>query len=777
MKKPLLIFASFLFALSACGETSDSNNTEEPKHDDIDTLTNMKNNCLQTDNIAKKDEDLIGSGNSYKPTQSKITSISIDDFSIDTPTPITFGQPFKSGDIPKGYTLIAKNSSGKAIHIQLDKKATHKDCSLRHGIISSIISNKSDKDLSFYVVKENSDRAKQKSTSSLMSSGISAKVSILESNKIYTAELNPETISKPIKVWLDGLVVGEWIFKIPFKTISGEEHGYLQARFNIRKYEGQKNARIEIVVENTKLLWGNAKDISYDLQITIGDKEVFVKQNLYHFNHARWRRIFWWGKNPQPVNIKHDIAYLIATKAVPNYDQSISISESALTEDFSAWYTKVGKQTALKANELMGSGLTTEYMPKTGGRADIGPLPRWAARYLLSMDKREKAVTLGTADQSGSFRIHIRDPKTDLPLSLDNYPEATIHPNLMGKPTFIGCTSCPKANYRNKPLRLPYSSEALYSSADTAHQPSLAYLPYLVTGDNYYLEEMQFWSAVNTLYTAPSYREKEKGLLKFQQIRGMAWSLRKLSRTAYITPDSHPMKAYWEKQLTNNINWLNARYANNTGANKLGIFTHEYALFSRDYSDKIFMSPWMSDFVTTSLQQISDFEYSGIKPILEWHAKFPVNRIIAPGYCWIAGAPNQMAIANSAPNIPNRATSGDYLYSDMASIYQATVPAEIRNLNCGSNQMAEALSRNIVRSRFIAEPKEQPTPSSSKFLAGEMIGYASSPQGYPSIMQAAVASAVDAGIPNAKEAWEKMKNRKKKPNFGKSGPEFAIIPR
>jgi hypothetical protein len=740
--KPAMI--CFLFLLSAWGEASESDSTSKLKND------------------------------ASIPTRSKITSISIDDFTTNTATPITLGQPFKKGDIPQSFTLIAKNSSGKVIPLQLDKKALHKDGSLRHGIISIILKNTHDKNLSFFAIEEKVAKPHQQSISKLINSGVSAKVLINTTDKTYSAELNPETLSNPIKSWLNGPIVGEWVFKVPFKTTTGDVHKHLQARFNVRNYTGQNNTRIEIVVENTKLLWSNAKDIAYDLQIIVGDEEVLAKQGLYHFNHARWRKIFWWGNKPQIVHIKHDIPYLIATKAVPNYDQSITITDSALMEDLNSWNTKVGMHSALKASELMGSGLTYEYMPGTGGRPDLGPLPRWAVRYLLSMDERGKTVTMGTADQAGSFRIHIRDPKTDLPISLDDYPEATVR---SVKGSYIGCTSCPKAEYIGLEERLPYSNNAVYTHADTAHQPSLAYLPYLVTGDYYYLEEMQFWTAYNPLPTVSSGRGKEKGLFKFQQIRGMAWSLRKLSRVAYITPDSHPKKAYWEKQLINNIDWLKMRYVDNPKANKLGILTHEYALFPRNYSSKIFVGPWLQDFLTTSLQQINDFEYSEIKPVLDWQARFPVSRLTAPGYCWIAGAPYQMAVADSAPSSPNHTTSDEYLYPDMATIYQATVPAEIRKLACASQKMANALSKNVKEGRFIAEPQEQPARSNTKYVLGEMIGYSSGTQGYPSILQAAVASAVDAGIPNADQAWKKINNRKKKPDYGQSGPEFAIVPR
>ena len=37
---------------------------------------------------------------------------------------------------------------------------------------------------------------------------------------------------------------------------------------------------------------------------------------------------------------------------------------------------------------------------------------------------------------------------------------------------------------------------------------------------------------------------------------GQAWSLRTLGHAAYITPDAHPLKGYFVKQLDNNLNQL-----------------------------------------------------------------------------------------------------------------------------------------------------------------------------------------------------------------------------
>jgi hypothetical protein len=52
--------------------------------------------------------------------------------------PLTFGQVFNEGDLPAGYSVTLLNKTSN-IPTQLDVKATHKDGSVRHGVISAII--------------------------------------------------------------------------------------------------------------------------------------------------------------------------------------------------------------------------------------------------------------------------------------------------------------------------------------------------------------------------------------------------------------------------------------------------------------------------------------------------------------------------------------------------------------------------------------------------------------------------------------------------------------
>ncbi len=98
---------------------------------------------------------------------------------------------------------------------------------------------------------------------------------------------------------------------------------------------------------------------------------------------------------------------------------------------------------------------------------------------------------------------------------------------------------------------------------DVAHQPSLSYVPYLVTGDFFHLEELQFWANYNLFYWGD--HGGSQGLLVNNQIRAQAWGLRTLGHAAFITPDSHPLKAYFLNKLANNLNWYDTNIVSNPG--------------------------------------------------------------------------------------------------------------------------------------------------------------------------------------------------------------------
>jgi hypothetical protein len=651
------------------------------------------------------------------------------DSKAQTNVPVTFGQVFAVGNVLPTDALAGQFSDGSALPLQVDVKALHPDGSVRHAVISAVLPTLAAGETRTAALKKAGavSPAPALSTGTLLGAGFSASVHATINGVKYNAFADDLLKAGSHTTWLAGKVANEWQVSAPLTTNSGVAHPHLSARFAIRWYQSIKKARVDVTVENDWAYEPAPQNFTYDAEVRVAAKPVYSKPALTHLHHARWRKVFWWGGNAPQINIKHNTKYLIASRAVPNYDQSLTVPETslnALATSFS------GPRT-----EPMAVGLAVPYMPTTGGRDDIGLMPSWAAMYLLSMDKRARDATLGTADLSGSWSSHYRDKSTGRPVRLKDYPYMTIYgrqgdtlnPATKKLEAFPSCASgaCTSPN-----------------THDIAHQAAFAYLPYLLTGDYYYLEELQFWSMWNVFSENPEYRQDAKGLLKSNQVRGQAWSLRTLSEAAYITPDSDPLKADFVAILSNNLDWYNSTYSNNANANKLGVVTNGYAF---SYNNGTGIAPWQDDFFTSAVGHIAELGFDKASALLAWKSKFPIARMTDPGACWIDAGIYSLTIQDNAAGP---------VYSTFAQAYKASHSAAFNLLGCGSAEMAASLN----------------------LKAGEMTGYSSSATGYPANMQPALAYSADVGGQAGKNAWAVFTGRSVKPNYN-GAPQFAIVPR
>jgi hypothetical protein len=641
--------------------------------------------------------------------------------------PITFGQVFAPGDLKRTDALHGRLVDGHTVPLQVDVKATHADGSVRHAVISALLPGSS-KRQTLALVKGKPGGAKPgapATVQALLDAGFTSTASATIDGQAWTVSVDKLLRQKP-EVWLDGPLVTEWLVSAPLRNEKGIEHPRLSARVAVRWYRTLGKARVDVTLENAWAFQAAPRNETYDARVLIGGKEAYAKPGLVHYNQARWRKTFWWGEVPA-VHIRHDTAYLIASRALPNYDRSVRIADRALADLKAAW---TGPKT-----EPMGIGVAVAYMPTTGAHSDIGLLPAWGAFYLLSMDQRAKDVTLGTADLAGSWSMHYRDRRTGRPVSLIDYPYMTIlgHPGdtvnpKTGKPE--GFPPCP-----NDACKSPYT-------LDVPHQPAFAYLPYLVTGDFYYLEELEFWAMFDAFSSNPGYRDNIKGLLKPEQVRGQAWALRTLGEAAYIAPDNDPLKSHLRRIVASNLDWYNATYTNNREANKLGFIDNGYALV---YKNGTGLAPWQDDFFTSAVGHLADMGFDGADRLLAWKAKFPILRMTAPGACAIDGAIYELTV---------RDTATSPFYTTMAQAYKASHMPEVAALRCDSADLAHAL----------------------KVKPGEMTGFSDSTAGFPSNMQPALAYAADVGGAAGREAWRRFMARSVKPDYGTS-PQFAIVPR
>ncbi len=217
--------------------------------------------------------------------------------------------------------------------------------------------------------------------------------------------------------------------------------------------------------------------------------------------------------------------------------------------------------------DILNSGALIANMPGHGGRPELAPYPDWTARYLVHRDVTQRDFVLANGDLSGSWPVHVREAEggaktgvgSERYVSLDQRP--TVWYDLRAQSSgvdYIHGTPLPIREYLSTTPG-PGQSPLI---PDNAHQPSLAYVPYLLTGDRYYAEEMAFWANYSMLrtYNANGVRGS-KGILESNEVRGFGWALRNIVDAAAYYPDASPMKAYLSSKVTNNLTWLDA-YAN-----------------------------------------------------------------------------------------------------------------------------------------------------------------------------------------------------------------------
>ena len=435
-----------------------------------------------------------------------------------------------------------------------------------------------------------------------------------------------EQDAKPRR-WLTGSQAAEWLLKtVPANAETGKQDPELEVRFRVRYFPATESIRVVVVVENCK--WASAGSIPYDVRISVGDKELFAqkevgrwgKDKTYkgHTKWTRWVKRFWFGRKLDDVLVRYDREYIFGTALLPRYDPKATVSAKSLAKLAGVW--------AKAEKGPLQRGTITAYFGTTGGRSEIGPLPGWTAAYLISQDPRPGRVTFGAGDLSGSCPIHIRDEKTDWILSIDKHPTYSLN----NRGTKERMTPRDRAE-------TPYVLDTPNNfSVDAAHQGSFAYVPYLLTGDYYYLEEMEFWAAYNMVKIHYKYRQQDKGLLTPNQVRGVGWVLRNNAHAAALAPDGSPGKDYFESKLANTLRYL-SDWAASPKASPLGIYLlgagHSYTRgwprhkeweknwWNRYYS----LPPWQHNFLTWCVAHVADLGYDDAIGFRDYMMKFTIG--------------------------------------------------------------------------------------------------------------------------------------------------------
>ncbi len=479
--------------------------------------------------------------------------------------PISIGMPIKQGDAPNGRTVSFKTEGGTILPTQYECKRTWGDGSCKHAVLSTIIpAIAASSDVVLGIGLGGSNAAGVGMTKEEMLA------TDIESNIVLTnftggcsgqghysgaksTSLRSQVEKGDFSYWLSGSIATEILIHEDIMDDAGRDQ--LNAYYEARFYPGTKyGVRVSNSIENME---GDYRgDVYYDLTINMGNaspKQAYAKTGVAHPFNSRWRKTYWLGPEPSEVEIRYDPAYLVSTKLIPNYDTTISVSESSMEYKYSQW--------SAKAHDILQNGII--YIPISGaaGREDIGLLPGWCVRWLLSQDNRMREIMLNTGDLAGGFPIHWRE---------SNAAEATIFGGVKGH--IINITDRPQVwfsspTYQYSKDKLPEALCACTWDAatdwwgmgtkDFSHMPNLTYLPYLITGERYYLDEMYHyanWAMGSISYVDPPYgRGGDDGIIPAgQQTRSIAWSLRSMAEAAAIAPDLAE-QAYFEEKFANNL--------------------------------------------------------------------------------------------------------------------------------------------------------------------------------------------------------------------------------
>ena len=322
---------------------------------------------------------------------------------------------------------------------------------------------------------------------------------------------------------------------------------------------------------------------------------------------------------------------------------------------------------------------------QTGIYPGIGLITGWQAQYATRPGVSENFFR-NQAEASGSFQQHVRDPNTLAPFNwVIEYSNANMYSASTGQ---------------------PYFSWTRRTKTDTGHHPSLTYVPYLLTGDPYYLEEQQFLTNhLALLAPGNGGRWSDKG-------RYFAWPLRTIAQTYLITPDIVPSwlmpKSYFIPMLDKNKE-MAMKHVNDTSSNPWNYVFHDMP----DTGQSSTKDPantgshvWQSNYTGLTLAWMVSAGFEDWRIVAEWLIKNLVDRASSSsGYARAYPSPYHIRYNNASALAVAMTTTDDTIqlqYKDtFASGESVTIDGEAMILIDTVDGLTWGVSRTAPKAHSI----------------------------------------------------------------------------
>jgi hypothetical protein len=332
----------------------------------------------------------------------------------------------------------------------------------------------------------------------------------------------------------------------------------------------------------------SARNQTYALTITTGNNNPTTQLTQAAFTQdifTRWRRDFWVSSTPPPIQINYNWPYLASTTAYANFNPAYTPNETDLENMYAVYTTEpAGRFSIPGIDNIDGNGGIVNYdenINAAGYAPWIGPYSQWDVDFVMTGDPRMQLMSQQNADLAGRFPIFFRE--ADHNAGTGHYFDAPGNGSIdpYGHVVSINARQFATLNLtddwnascnNNGPdliaTSYPGDGSQWYTvPGDTSHLPDFAYIPYTLTGKEFYLENEMLEAGfaaghgVGCYSATGSYgREGHYGML-YSTTRELAWALRTMVYAAFIAPDSTPEAQYFASKVANNIAMIEGEHA------------------------------------------------------------------------------------------------------------------------------------------------------------------------------------------------------------------------
>ncbi len=584
-----------------------------------------------------------------------ITTVDIIDMDSTTTTsyPLTFGHVFKEGDVPtEKYIGVKVGASEKTT--QCNIKNTYSDGSARFAVISAIIPVTADATttLTLYVATSSSTTGSM-TEADMLDTSIEDEIRLTNlSDSGYsgsvTADLNAEIDTGDFDYWLEGSVCTEVIVR---ESLNNSLKAYWEVRFYPTASFG---IRISHSIENMETQYRG--QVGYDVDIQAGTPSLsskYSQSTITHYPQGRWRRTYWVGTEPPEVEIQCNTAYWISTQMISNYDTSIEPTETYIASLYSAWG---GKDTS-----IMGLGSLNSNWSDSGAHWYIGLSSNYDALHLLSGDNRIKEMLLENADLLASAPYHWRESDSG-ETNYESFMTITDHPSV-----YSTLSNCDNPGYEDLGTWIGTSTSQW--SIDRAHTPAVSYYAYLISGEHFYLEEIQYKAANGISMcdpgSVPYGRDGSNGRLFDGQTRAVAWTFRDLIYAGMLSTETSD-RTYFNDIIAYNITYFAAK--DGTYPLQYWLPDSNASISGLTASVKYPVSPWMDDWLLMTLCSASELGYD-LSDTTDWYSDFIIGRLTNTDFNNYNGCPYRFPAKLTDDSYPQTWTQAKDLFTAQPTAY------------------------------------------------------------------------------------------------------------